>query len=301
MQGMAYSDPRLGNWGPTCYRITKPTHDNYWARVPWSPCSATGKRPRRHNEDPTQLKTKDLILLKILPLQRSSTSSSLRTPSDSMESSASPACSAVSAQPVPHVGDAKAGHHSNGSQHSPSRGTAALVSHPLIMPTHLPRGSNCPFTNSTWKACTLPNCQRVSNFSLLPHWQVTSGISLCCDLIINEVGHLFWVFNGNLSVCLSAALPSPLPISDSFIELSEFLQILKKISLLSNMLASIDLIAITKWHNLIWEFKLFFYIYRKYSISIFYMHITKGNSNINKSPSLVVCYSLLQIPPDSKR
>ena len=51
------------------------------------------------------------------------------------------------------------------------------------------------------------------------------------------------------------------------------------------MLKVLDLIAITKWHT-DWEFKLFFYIYRKYSISIFYMHITKGNSKINKSPSL---------------
>lgn len=66
---------------------------------------------------------------------------------------------------------------------------------------------------------------------------------------------------------------------------------IKKISLLSNVLQVLDLIAITKWHS-DWEFKLFFYIYRKYSISIFYMHITKGNSKINKSPSLVVCYRL---------
>ena len=66
---------------------------------------------------------------------------------------------------------------------------------------------------------------------------------------------------------------------------------IKKISLLSNVLQVLDLIAITKWHS-DWEFKLFFYIYRKYSISIFNMHITKGNSKINKSPSLVVCYRL---------
>ena len=96
------------------------------------------------------------------------------------------------------------------------------------------------------------------------------------------------MFNGNFSVCLSAHLRCP--YLTLLLNCQSSLQI-KKISLLSNVLKVLDLIAITKWHT-DWEFKLFFYIYRKYSISIFYMHITKGNSKINKSPSLVVCYRL---------
>lgn len=106
----------------------------------------------------------------------------------------------------------------------PSRGTAALVSHPSIMPTHLPRGSsNCPFTNSTWKACTPRNCQQwVSNCLTFATLTGYKWYLIVLWLNYKWGRSSILVFNGNLSVCLSAAYSSPLPISDSFIELSEF-------------------------------------------------------------------------------
>lgn len=96
------------------------------------------------------------------------------------------------------------------------------------------------------------------------------------------------MFNGNLSKFVFELSVRILCLYlHFFIECQSSLQI-KEISLLSYMLQILHLIAITKWHTN-WEFKLFFYMYRKYSFNFNLLQAqTKGNSKTNKTPSLAV-------------
>lgn len=142
-------------------------------------------------------------------------------------------------------------------------------------------------------------------FSLLPDssvWMASHGSEM--PLFNYKWGwSSFLMFNGNLSKFVFELSVHILCLYLHFLFNCQSSLQIREISLLSYMLQIWHLIAITKRHT-DWEFRWFFYMYRKQSFSFSLLHAqTKGDSEMRRGrlPVLPFDTGLMQIPPNSER